>query len=196
MALASGDWDGFVEHLSNSVGALFKGIIEATIQFFVDAGKLFADKFNELIKNILNFPWVQTGRDLIGGIITGIRSAIGAAVAAATDVAHAILNAIASVLGIGSDSKVMIEYGKFLMSGLATGTKQALPIAEASIVGATADVVGAVTNTYYTTRNIAGGSTINVTIQAGALLSFADENALESKLKPLLIQWGFAQVMP
>lgn len=191
MDLLSGDWEGFAEYFKEGVNLLFDAVGLLFTNFFVTLGEMVTTGFNNIIKIIKEMPWFKTGQAIIQGIIDGINSMISAAVAAAAAGAQAVKNVIASILGLHSPSTVMIEYGKLMMSGLAIGAQQGTAIATAAVGQAGAEILGATQN-YYTQNMSRAGGSVNVTIQAGALLSFADESDLEAKLKPLLVQWGFA----
>lgn len=64
---------------------------------------------------------VNSGRDVIMGLVRGMSGAIGAAVNAAKNVGKAIIGGVKSALKIGSPSKEMIKIGRWVNDGLIEG---------------------------------------------------------------------------
>lgn len=76
---------------------------------------------------------VQSGKDLIQGLINGIGSMIGAAVAKVRELASTVVDSVKGALGIHSPSRVFTEIGQFTGQGLVNGlNSMQSPVAKAA----------------------------------------------------------------
>jgi len=66
----------------------------------------------------------QKGKDAIQGLLNGISSMAGAVEDKARGIADSVKNAISGALKIGSPSRVMMEIGRFVVSGLVLGMQR------------------------------------------------------------------------
>jgi phage-related protein len=85
-----------------------------------------------------------SGRDIIQGLINGINGMAGRVLGIAGDLANRVKDKIASVLKIGSPSRVMVQFGRWTGEGLAIGMKDRFNLIEKTSQG----MAGAVTAGY------------------------------------------------
>ncbi|WP_040469260.1 hypothetical protein, partial [Lactobacillus hominis] len=78
---------------------------------------------NNAVNAVKNFAshMMSAGADLIKGLINGIKSMVGAAVNAAKNVGSKIVGSIKGFLHIGSPSRLMKKYGRWVDEGLIIG---------------------------------------------------------------------------
>lgn len=68
----------------------------------------------------------DTGKNIIQGLINGIGNMAGAVLQKAKDIANTVKDAIGSVLKIGSPSKLMIQFGRWVGEGLSIGINKSI----------------------------------------------------------------------
>lgn len=76
---------------------------------------------NNIIEFFKNIDLVQTGKDIIQGLIDGISSMAAAVKEKVEEMAESVKTVIKTVLGISSPSTVMAQYGQYVAEGLAQG---------------------------------------------------------------------------
>ena len=103
------DWAKSNETIQN-LGGKFVSLIQNIISFF--------DKLKESIKER---DWKNFGINITQGLASGIRSGISKAVTTIIDLGKAIIETFCNILGIASPSKLFIELGEFIISGLIKG---------------------------------------------------------------------------
>ena len=103
------DWAKSNETIQN-LGGKFVSLIQNIISFF--------DKLKESIKER---DWKNFGINITQGLASGIRSGISKAVAMIKNLGKAIIETFCNILGIASPSKLFIELGEFIISGLIKG---------------------------------------------------------------------------
>lgn len=103
------DWAKSNETIQN-LGGKFVSLIQNIISFF--------DKLKESIKER---DWKNFGINITQGLASGIRSGISKAVTMIIDLGKAIIETFCNILGISSPSKLFIELGEFIISGLIKG---------------------------------------------------------------------------
>ena len=103
------DWAKSNETIQN-IGGKFVSLIQNIILFF--------DKLKESIKER---DWKNFGINITQGLASGIRSGISKAVSMIKNLGKAIIETFCNILGIASPSKLFIELGEFIISGLIKG---------------------------------------------------------------------------
>lgn len=103
------DWAKSNETIQN-LGGKFVSLIQSIISFF--------DKLKESIKER---DWKNFGINITQGLSSGIRSGISKAVSMIKNLGKAIIETFCNILGIASPSKLFIELGEFIISGLIKG---------------------------------------------------------------------------
>ena len=103
------DWAKSNETIQN-LGGKFVSLIQNIISFF--------DKLKESIKER---DWKNFGINITQGLSSGIRSGISKAVSMIKNLGKAIIETFCNILGIASPSKLFIELGEFIISGLIKG---------------------------------------------------------------------------
>ena len=103
------DWAKSNETIQN-LGGKFVSLIQNIISFF--------DKLKESIKE---HDWKNFGINITQGLASGIRSGISKAVSMIKNLGKAIIETFCNILGIASPSKLFIELGEFIISGLIKG---------------------------------------------------------------------------
>ena len=103
------DWAKSNETIQN-LGGKFVSLIQNIISFF--------DKLKESIKER---DWKNFGINITQGLASGIRSGISKAVSMIKNLGKAIIETFCNILGIASPSKLFIELGEFIISGLIKG---------------------------------------------------------------------------
>lgn len=100
--------NGLAKGYNNAIGAVasfFRGIAGRVLSAIGNLGRTL----------------YSHGADLVQGLINGIAGKAGALLQKARDLAGSIKKTIGDALKIGSPSKVMIQYGKWVSDGLAIG---------------------------------------------------------------------------
>ena len=77
--------------------------------------------FDKLEANIKNLDWKNFGINIAQGLASGIYSGISKAVTAIINLGKAIVEAFCNLLGIASPSKLFMDLGGYIMSGLNKG---------------------------------------------------------------------------
>jgi len=72
----------------------------------------------------------QIGRDIIQGLINGIKEKVTAVGRAVSDVTSEITGKVKSILGISSPSRVLAQFGKWTVEGLAKGITDSLRVVD------------------------------------------------------------------
>lgn len=95
----------------------------------------------------------RLGWEIINGLTGGLAEKVGNALSKAREVGGAVLATMQRAMGINSPSKYTIEYGKFLMEGLAIGQDKNARIAVKSAREAGNDTVDALKDAMYSGIN-------------------------------------------
>lgn len=182
-AIFEGDW--------RKVGELLRDIWDRTWEAMktmfregVDALINFAKSIGTRVREI---DWLQLGKDIIVGIGNGmiamtewIQETIKGVLQSAIDVAKGFL-------GIQSPSRVMADQiGKQMAAGIGVGLQRGITGMSTNVTAGLSMLTPAAASAV---APIGGGRSVTVVIQAGTLLSFADETNLEMKLKDLIMRW-------
>jgi phage-related protein len=127
------------------------------------------------------------GSDLIQGLINGIAAKAGALLQKARDLAGSIKKTIGDALKIGSPSKVMIQYGKWVSDGLAIGMKNVAGVktSAAGLAGAVADGFTA-PQLELSANGTAGSGGGTIVIDARGALFLGNEREIAKKIEELL----------
>jgi hypothetical protein len=168
---------------------LIGGFIKGYVGAYVAVGKFFAGVAGKVVSAIgsLAKTLYSHGSDLIQGLINGIGAKAGALLQKARDLAGQVKKAIGDALKIGSPSKVMIQYGKWVSEGLAIGMKNVAGVktAAAGLAGAVADGFTAPELEINASgAGVSGGGTI--TIDARGAMFLGNEREIAKKLEELL----------
>ena len=112
----------FIDKLKNSIKDFFAsfniGDSELNFDSFVQGIKSFFDKLEENIKNL---DWKNFGINIVKGLASGIYSGASKAVTAIINLGKSIVEAFCNLLGIESPSKLFMDLGGYIMSGLNKG---------------------------------------------------------------------------
>lgn len=175
---------------------------------FKKLSKAVKEKMDEVITNVKEI-WgkvmtffkeidlMQVGKDIIQGLINGIKS-MGKAVAnAAKDIANGIGEKVASILKLGSPSKLMMEMGQDTGAGLAIGIKKSVgqikamasDMAQAAVPKEiTTAGINANSNSFATGNNAAGGMIVNIH-SPKALDARESSRVWNRTMKKMQLQW-------
>lgn len=93
-----------------------------------------------LVNTFKETDWLQIGKDILNGVIEGIKSLVGSAVETVKGVASSIADGFKSFFGIASPSKLMSEYGGYIVEGLNEGMESK----EGDATSIAADISGSV----------------------------------------------------
>lgn len=104
--------------------------------------------------------WGQIGRDIIDGLINGLESMLSSLANAAEDIAKSIGDTFKDLLGIGSPSKVFMQYGVWTDEGFAIGIDKGAKEIERAFRNM--DVTGTFTATLPTSRDFTAANTAPV----------------------------------
>jgi phage-related minor tail protein len=183
-AVFRGDWKGAFDAVVNLVGN-FKTNLSNIFKAMVDVIKTILSKLN--LK--------QVGIDIIQGLINGISSMIGKVKEKATEIANAIGDKVKSFFGINSPSRLMMEYGGDIGTGLSLGLEKSqnvvsraseslAKIIPSSLKDQDSDLI----------RTSPGSTTLNqsVTINSPNPLSPSEiKRKLDEANRQLGLEWGF-----
>jgi phage-related protein len=157
----------------NTIIGFFSGLWNSITSFFATGLKNIGDWFSSLPKTILGYlvdadKWlIDTGTNMITGLIKGIEGAIGGVVTAITKGVQGAINGVKSFLGIHSPSTVFAdEIGSPIATGIAQGVDTSAPSIQSSIKAATTPVP-------YGVQAGAASSTASAIDDAGAAYSLA-----------------------
>lgn len=104
---------------------------------------------------------VNLASALVEGIIRGIGAALGRAVQAAVDIGKAMFDGAKAALGINSPSKKFIPLGEGVSEGMAVGTLNASPMAEAAAVTVGENMIDSMAKTLDGMSKILGSDLID-----------------------------------
>lgn len=116
----------FIGWIGRMVGGVANGVAKV-IQFFGDLG----GKVLGALANVGSWL-VDTGKQLIQGLINGIGSAIGGVVDTVVGGVKNAVSAVGDFLGIGSPSRLMMQIGRWTAEGMAIGIDDGAPLAAKS----------------------------------------------------------------
>lgn len=159
--------------LANIIGGFAAGatfitaVVEAVTSAVADALDAAGDAFS-------------VGETLAQGVADGIESIAGAIIAALVKAVVDAIEAAKAAAGISSPSKVMMEQGKNLMQGLASGIVGNSNMPAAAMATATGATIGAVSSP----GSLGGGQTIIINHNPG--MTFRDERQFESAMIPII----------
>jgi TP901 family phage tail tape measure protein len=131
-------WKSWSNNWSSTVSAWWSGV------------KSWWSEKIEGIKSLFSVDnWVQTGKDMINGIISGIKSAGGSLFNSLKDMANSALDSVKSTLGIKSPSRVFGDVvGKQIPAGIAVGVEANTKDAINSVSSMSNDLVNAASFDY------------------------------------------------
>lgn len=137
-------WAGFKENFSKAWNSLSEAVSSAEEslnqasadlkQWFVGVGEWWSQKWagfkenwdkawNSLVDTVKNIPkkMLEYGKNIVDGLIKGINQGIEIAKKTVGGLAKAILDKFTDDLDIHSPSKVFVDYGSYIVQGLANG---------------------------------------------------------------------------
>jgi phage-related protein len=137
---------------------------------------------------------VAAGASIITGLAHGMASAAGSAISAAKNVAGSVAKSIGGFFGIHSPSRLMMDYGGFIVQGLVDGL--ALGNTKAGRAGTTlsAALAGGLRTPTYGSGGLAlagargGGTTVQINISAGAVMY--NEQQFANVVQQALTRYG------
>ena len=115
---------GAIKETWDTVAGYFSGIWESIKLAFVDVKNWFSNIFSEAKQAIIDaftFDWASIGKNIMDGIKNGINGAANGVKNAAVSASSFVANGIKNFFGIKSPSKLMKQYGEFIMYGLGEG---------------------------------------------------------------------------
>lgn len=120
--------DGFAR-VRNTVSDAFNAIKTSVSDGIGNVVQFFRDLPGKILSAISNFGslLLQSGRDLLQGLVNGITGAVRGVIDAVVNVGKGILNGIKGALGISSPSKEMAKIGVFVAQGLQQGIEKGSP---------------------------------------------------------------------
>lgn len=190
---AAGDWYGFGE----TIRKIFENVWTTIKNVASGIVKTIGNFIANVIQKFKETDWLQIGKNIMTGIAEGIDKFKDILFDAAIRAAMGALDAIKGFLGIQSPSKVMEDQvGKQMAAGISKGFMNGIAEMSSGFKFNTNNLVPAFSSASSVaspgsiqTISSASQRPINITIQAGTLLSFANESDLERKLKPLIQKW-------
>lgn len=117
---------------------------------------------------------VQTGRDIISGLINGLDSAVGGLLGRISQIASDVSGAFKKVLGIFSPSRVFAEHGKNIVEGLVQGIDSSSHMATQSVSNLASNVARTGATSVAGHGSAASG---NVTINMNGIITNPDATA-------------------
>jgi phage-related protein len=121
---------GFLESGITLVCELAAGLIEAIPDLLEAVGEILADLWDAIV----NYDWLQLGKDVLTGIADGLIEGVQIVIDAAWSVGEAILNGAKDVLDIHSPSRrFRVEVGAQIPSGIALGVEDNADVVKASM---------------------------------------------------------------
>ena len=124
-------WEAIKTTVSNFT-ALIEGIIDTAMAIvqgdWEGAWISIKSTAEKIMNNIIDFfksiDLVQTGKDIINGLIKGIGSMVGSVTSAVKSIGSSIKNGFKSFFKIASPAKEMVEDGGFITQGVAVGIEK------------------------------------------------------------------------
>ena len=141
-----GDWRGFGENLRAAWDQAWENLRDLT-RAGIDALKAFFE----------NTDWAAMAANVVSGLIRGFESMMGALKEAATNIGKAVGDAVSGFLGIQSDSRLMIGYGRNVVGGLATGMLEDRRLPAQAMAQVAAGIPAAAPVTMYNTNSVSLG---------------------------------------
>lgn len=150
------NWDAVTAAFRNAGEAISSGIsaLRSGVGNIIDNIKSW---FGNLVPQMLNI-----GKDIISGIVNGIMANAMAPINAVKSIGTNLVNTFKNFFKIGSPSKLFAGYGKNIVQGLSNGITNAQNLAVSSMNTMSARIASPSFNLAG-----AGGSPVNVTINAG-----------------------------
>ncbi len=119
-ALLKGDWEGFRDNMMQITTDLWEGIKGLFNNAINTLGEITSNIVNAITSKF-DIDWAKIGSNIVDGIKNGLAGAKQALIDEANRIAEGLPNWMKKILGIGSPSKVFMEIGSAMMSGLALG---------------------------------------------------------------------------
>ena len=168
----SGDWEGFGKKIREIWDLAWENIKKA---------------FTGAWDSLKDIDWGELGSNIIQGIANGITGAVDWIVKAAENVGGAALAAIKGFLGISSPSTVMENEVGFMMGeGTGIGWMRSISNLRTRLTAGMRTVVSAVGNV--TGPDIRAAQPVYVSLDYHPQMSFADENEVNQRFKPIVRQ--------
>ena len=136
--------------------ALGTGLIDAIPQLL----GMLPQIFSGIINAFKDQDWGQIGRNIIDGLINGLKSMVSSLWNTVTEIASDVGNWFKDKLGIGSPSKVFMQYGVWTDEGFAIGIDKGTKKIERAFQNM--DVSGTFTATLPTSRDFTAANTAPV----------------------------------
>lgn len=136
--------------------ALGTGLIDAIPQLL----GMLPQIFGGIINAFKDQDWGQIGRNIIDGLINGLKSMVSSLWNTVTEIASDVGNWFKDKLGIGSPSKVFMQYGVWTDEGFANGVDKGKKKIERAFQNM--DVTGTFTATLPTSRDFTASNTAPV----------------------------------
>jgi len=123
------NWDTIIawgKKLGKSIAESFQKMVEGATKWLGNLWKDIKEIWGKCVDFLEGIDLVQTGKDIFQGLIDGMWKMAEKVWKTAKDIASGIGEKVASILKLGSPSKLMIDYGEFTGEGLAIGISNTL----------------------------------------------------------------------
>jgi len=123
------NWDTIIawgKKLGKSIAESFQKMVEGATKWLGNLWEGVKDIWGKCVDFLEDIDLVQTGKDIFQGLIDGMWKMAEKVWSTAKDIASGIGEKVASILKLGSPSKLMIDYGEFTGEGLAIGISNTL----------------------------------------------------------------------
>lgn len=168
----SGDWEGFGKKIREIWDLAWENIKKA---------------FTGAWDSLKDIDWGELGSNIIQGIANGITGAVDWIVKAAENVGGAALAAIKGFLGISSPSKLMEdEVGLMIGEGVGIGWEKSINRLRTRMTAGMRTVVSAVGTVV--SPDVRAAQPVYVSVDYHPQISFADENEVQQRFKPVVRQ--------
>lgn len=138
----------FLQGIQQNIGRVADEGAKTIIAFINGLAIAIRNNSGALRQAAANLGW-----EIINGLTGGLAEKVGNALSKAREVGGAVLSTMKRAMGINSPSKYTMEYGKFLMEGLAIGQDKNARIAVKSAREAGNDTVDALKDAMYSGIN-------------------------------------------
>lgn len=110
-----------VESIRKAAADKFEDLKKSISDKMTDVKKKISEKWDEVMTFFKGIDLLQTGKDIVSGLVKGIGDMFGKVKTKISELANLIPEWARDILGIHSPSRVFIEIGKYIVEGLAGG---------------------------------------------------------------------------
>jgi len=126
MQMITGDWEGAWTTIKDTAAIIWDGIKNAIMNTLNTILGLFNTNLNDLLAAIADKigAFIEGGKSIVQGIVNGIKAAPGKIKDALMGIVKNAWSSVLDFFGIGSPSKVGIEFGKNLATSIGKGYRE------------------------------------------------------------------------